>query len=287
MISMAEPMTLLEFLRELLTNEQARDLYSENPNAALNQYGLDNLSPADVHDALVLIDDNQTADFDREFTAGHAEAQFTAAPPVPVSYTGGEHQAAVDYINRYIDNTYVRDRESITDNSTEQEIHTRVSNFDQDVDVDSLVASGDGAVAAGEGITGSTVVSGDENQLGTGNLSGDDNLVGTNNDVVGGDGNTVAFGDGAANSASFDDVDVSRGGALAVGGTATGDYDVTGSFNESSATTRNSTEFDGSLNTHNDTATDSFNQFSSETELDSHNTTHTDFQSHNDVAIED
>jgi hypothetical protein len=287
MISMAEPMTLLEFLRELLNNEQARDLYSENPNAALNHYGLDNLSPADVHDALVLLEDNQTADFDREFTAGHVEAQFTAVPPVPVSYTGGEHQAAVDYINRYIDNTYVTDRDSFTDNSTEQDIRTRVSDFDQDVDVDSLVASGDGAVAAGEDITGSTVVSGDDNQLGSGNLRGDDNIVGANNDVVGGDGNTVAFGNGDANRASFDDVDVSRGGALSVAGNAAGDYDVDDSFNDTATTTRNSTEFDGSFNTDNDTATDSFNEFSSETDLDSHNTTNTDYQSHNDVDIDD
>ena len=67
---MAEHMSLLEFLRELLTNEQARDWYAEDPNAALKYYGLDDLSPADVRDALVLLEDNQTADFDRDHNTG-------------------------------------------------------------------------------------------------------------------------------------------------------------------------------------------------------------------------
>jgi hypothetical protein len=280
---MAEPMTLLEFLRELLTNEQARDLYAANPDAALSRYGLDNLSPADVHDALVLIEDNETA----EYTAGHFDAQFATPPPVPVNYTGGEHQAAVDYINRYVSNTYTADRDSITDNSTEQHIRTDGGDFDQDLDVDSLVASGDGAVAAGQDITGSTVVSGDENQVGAGNLSGDNNVVGNNNDALGGDGNTAAFGDGDANRAAFDDVDVSHGGALSVGSNAAGNYDVDDSFNDTSTSTRNSNEFDHSFNTDNDIADDSFNDVSSETDIDSHDSVHNDNQSHNNVDVDD
>jgi hypothetical protein len=284
---MAEPMTLFEFLRELLSNEQSRDFYIEDPDAALRHYGLGDLSPADVRDALVLIEDNQTADFDREYNTGHNEVGFASAPPIPYRYEGGDHDAAVDYLSRYINNTYVTDRDSITDNATDQEIRSRGGDFDQDVDVDSLVASGDGAVGAGDNITGSSIVSGDDNQVGRGNLSGDENVVGTNNDVIGGDGNTVAFGDGAANSASFDDVDVSRGGALSVGSTATGDYDVNDSFNELDSTIKNSAEFDRSFNDETDTATDSFNEFSSETDVDSHDSVHMDDRSHNDVNVDD
>jgi hypothetical protein len=278
---MAQPMTLLEFLRELTTNEQARDLYAANPEATLSQYGLDNLNPADVHDALVLIEDNETA----QYTAGHVDAQFATPPPVPVGYTGSEHEAAVEYINRYVSNDYDADRDSNADDFLEQDVRNS-GNFDQDVDVDSLGASGDGSVAAGEGITGSAVVSGDENQVGAGNLSGDNNIVGDGSDAIGGDGNTAAFGDGEANRSALEDVGVSHGGALSVGAMATGDYDANRSFNDTDASTRNSTEFDGSFNTDNDAASSSFNEADTDTGTDSHDTTHTAVQSHNDLGID-
>jgi hypothetical protein len=281
MIRMAQPMTLLEFLRELTTNEQARDLYAANPEATLSQYGLDNLSPADVHDALVLIEDNETA----QYTAGHLDAQFTAPPAVPMSHSGNEHAAAVEYINRYVSNDHDADRDSNRDDFLEQNVRNS-GIFDQDVDVDALGASGDGSVAAGDGITDSAVVSGDENQVGAGNLSGDNNVVGNGNATVGGDGNTIAFGDGDANTSALEDVGISHGGALSVGATATGDYDANGSFNDVDASTRNSTEFDGSFNTDNDSANDSFNEFSTENAIDSHDHTHNDNQSHNDLDID-
>lgn len=278
---MAQPMTLLEFLRELMTHEQARDLYAANPEATLSQYGLDNLSPADVHDALVLIEDNETA----QYTAGHFDTQFATPPPVPVSYTGSEHEAAVEYINRYVSNDYTADRDAITEHSLEQEVRNS-GIFDQDVDADSLVASGDGSVAAGERITDSTVASGDENQVGAGNLSGDNNIVGNGNDAIGGDGNTAAFGNGDANRYALEDVGVSHGGALSVGDTATGNYDANRSFNDTDASTRNSTGFEGSFNTDNDATSSSFNETDTALDTDSHDTTHTDAQSHNDVGID-
>jgi len=277
---MAQPMTLLEFLRELTTNEQARDLYAANPEATLSQYGLDNLSPADVHDALVLIEDNETA----QYTAGHFDAQF-APPPVPMGYAGSEHEAAVEYINRYVSNDYDADRDSNADNLLEQNVRNS-GIFDQDVDVDSLGASGDGSVAAGDGITDSAVVSGDENQVGAGNLSGDNNVVGTGNDTIGGDGNTAAFGEGEANRAAFEDVEVSHGGALSVDSTANGDYDANRSFNDTSTSTRNSTEFDDSFNTDDDTANSSFNEIDTDVDTDSHNSVHDDTQSHNNTEFD-
>ncbi|GAA1214024.1 IniB N-terminal domain-containing protein [Pseudonocardia alaniniphila] len=278
---MAQPMTLLEFLRELTMNEQARDLYAANPEATLSQYGLDNLSPADVRDALVLIEDNETA----QYTAGHFDAQFGTPPPVPMSYAGSEHEAAVEYINRYVSNDYDSDRDANGDNFLDQNVRNS-GIFDQDVDVDALGASGDGSVAAGDGITDSAVVSGDENQVGAGNLSGDNNVVGNGNAAVGGDGNTIAFGDGDANKSALEDVGISHGGALSVGATATGDYDANGSFNDVDASTRNSTEFDDSFNTDNDSANDSFNEFSTDNNIDSHDHTHNDNQSHNNLDID-
>ncbi|GAA1319420.1 IniB N-terminal domain-containing protein [Pseudonocardia xinjiangensis] len=297
---MAEPMTLFEFLRDLLANEQSRDLYAQDPGAALRNYGLDNLSPADVRDALVLIEDNQTADFDRGYNTGHNDTQFASLPPVPLHHDGGEHDAAVDYLSRYITNTYVAGgddfkddfrngdfrNDDYRDDYRDDDFRFR-GNFDRDVDLDSATASGDGAVGAGDDISGSSIVSGDDNQVGRGNFSGNENVIGTNNDVIEGDGNTVAFGIGDANKSSFDDVNVSRGGALSVGNTATGDYDVNDSFNELNSTIRNSAEFDGSFNDETDNASDSFNEFRADTDVDSHDSVHTDDRSHNALDVDD
>jgi hypothetical protein len=283
---MAESMSLLEFLRELLTNEQARDWFADDPNAALEHYGLDNLSPADVHDALVLIDDNQTADFNREYNTGHNGQQFAPPPPVPAHYDGGDHEAAVDYINRYVTNNNIDDRDTIVDNSVNQQIDTHGGDFDQDIDVDSTVASGDGAVAAGHDIEDSTIVSGDDNQVGDGNVRGNDNVVGNNNDVISGHDNTAAFGDGDANSASFEDVSVSKGGAISVGGDADGSYDVDGSFNESETTTTTTNDFHDSFNQDNDTTEHSFNETSTDVDTDSHDETVTHVGSHNELNVD-
>jgi hypothetical protein len=288
MITMAEPMTLLEFLRELLTNEQARDWYAQDPEAALKYYGLDDLSPADVHDALVLVEDNQTADFGREYNTGHNDTHFASPPPVPAHHDndgGSDHERAVEYLNRYITNNYVNDNDTIVDNSTNQQIDTHGGDFDQDIDVHSTVASGDGAVAAGGDIDGSTIVSGDHNQVGDGNVSGDGNIVGDGNAVINGDGNTAAFGDGNANNASFDDVHVGGGGAISVGGNASGSYDVDDSFNETETTTTNHTEFDDSFNQDNDHTDGSFNESHSDVDVDSHNESVSHFQSDNNVDL--
>jgi hypothetical protein len=318
---MAEPMTLFEFLRDLLANEQSRDAYAQDPGAALRNYGLDNLSPADVRDALVLIEDNQTADFDRAYGTGHNDTQFASLPPVPLHYDGGDHDAAVDYLSRYITNTYVTGGDDFRDDFRNDDFRSgdfrdndfrdndfrdndfrngdfrngdfrdddfrSRGDFDRDVDLDSATASGDGAVGAGDDISGSSIVSGDDNQVGRGNFSGNENVIGTNNDVIEGDGNTVAFGIGDANKSSFDDVNVSRGGALSVGNTATGDYDVNDSFNELNSTIKNSAEFDRSYNDETDVAADSFNEFRADTDVDSHDSVHTDDRSHNALDVND
>jgi hypothetical protein len=67
---MAENPTLLEFLRELAGNTGLREWFAHDPQGALHQHGLDDLSPADVHDALVLVQDNQTVDFSRDYGIG-------------------------------------------------------------------------------------------------------------------------------------------------------------------------------------------------------------------------
>jgi hypothetical protein len=304
MITMAEHMSLLEFLSELLTNEQARDWYAEDPDAALKYYGLDDLSPADVRDALVLLEDNQTADFDRDHNTGWDGPSHSGRNDDDNDRDddrdddrdhggrdhddngGDDHRAAVETINRYITNNFVNDRDTIVDNSTNQQIDTHGGDFDQDIDVDSVVATGDGAVAAGGDITDSNIVSGDDNQVGDGNVRGNDNVVGDDNNVVSGDDNTTAFGDGDANNASFEDVEVGGGGAISVGGDASGSYDVDDSFNESEETTTNNTDFEDSFNQDNDSTENSHNDTDTDIDTDSHNESVSHVGSHNTVDID-
>ncbi len=212
--------SLLDFLKNLLWDEDAREAFADDPQGSLAEAGLGHLTADDVQDALVLInEDNQGADFSRDYNTG---GNHIAAPSAPVHHDGGD-ESAVEYINRYITNNYVDDRDTITDNSINQQIDTGGGDFDQDIDIDSTVASGDGAVAAGDDINGD-VVTGDGNQVGDGNVNGEGNVVGDGNETVNGDGNTTSFGNGDANSTTVgDDLNIGDGGAFASGGNASVD----------------------------------------------------------------
>jgi hypothetical protein len=224
---MAETLSLMEFIRELLFNDDLRQDFSQNPEATLADHGLANLSPDDVHDALVLVEDNQTADFSRDFNVGN-NASFTPPPPVNHSAGGDVHHQAVEYLNSYITNNFV------TDNSFNQQVDTGGGDFDQDVDIHNATANGAGAVAVGGDVSDSPITTGDGNTVGDGNVNGNGNIVGDDNDgnltgngdgnVVGndnqavtGDHNTTSFGEGSATSIGGD-VSVGDGGAFGAGG---------------------------------------------------------------------
>ncbi|MCU1666098.1 MAG: hypothetical protein JWR58_6163, partial [Pseudonocardia sp.] len=276
--------SLIDLLLNLLRDPQALAAYQNNPQGFLSSCG-SNVSPADIHDALVLLQDSQDADSNGTQHTGATHLADHVQVPTPPAYdghTGGsDHEAAVRYLNTYITNNNIDDRHTTVDNSIHQQVDTHGGNFDQDIDVHSTVASGDGAVAAGGDIEGSTVVTGHDNQVGDNNVRGDGNVVGDNNDVISGHDNTAAFGNGDANSASFDHVNVSDGGALAVGGNADGSNHVDGSFNTTETTTTNSTDYHDSFNQDNDTTDHSFNDTSSDVHSDSHDQTHNDTLSHN------
>jgi hypothetical protein len=244
MMIMAEPLSLLEFIRQLLTDGDLRELFGENPEAVMADYGLANLSPDDVCDALVLAQDNQTADFSRNYDTGH---NVIAPPPPPphhdYSSPAESHAAAVEYLSTYVTNNYVDDRDTIVDNSVNQQIDTGGGDFDQDIDIDAVTASGDGAVAAGGDIEDSTITTGDGNQVGDGNVMGDGNVVGDDNQAVTGDGNTTAFGGGDATSTEVGgSVSVGAGGAFGSGG------DVTVDNSDNSLENVGNTSTDNSIN---------------------------------------
>lgn len=196
--------SLIEMILNLLRDPDARAAFLADSDGYLSSCGLQDLSSDDIHDALVLLQDNDTADFSRDYnTGGNSVA---VATPAPVHHGGHDHDDAVRYLNTYITNNYVDDRDTITDNSINQQIDTGGGDFDQDIDIDSVVASGDGAVAAGDDIEDSTIVTGDEN------------VVGDNNQAVTGDGNTTSFGSGDATSTDVGgDVNVGSGGGFASG----------------------------------------------------------------------
>jgi hypothetical protein len=279
LITMAETLSLLEFIQKLFSNEDGvRDLFRENPDQTLADNGLADLTEDDVQDALVLVDDSQTADFSRNYDTGGNSIDFSNANLGSRNSfdndrdhdddgDGGGHKAAVEHLSRFITNNFVDDRDTTVDNSVNQQIDTDGGDFDQDIDIDSNVASGDGAVAADD-ITDSNVVTGDDNVVGDGNVIGDDNVTGDNNDVVSGDGNTTSFGDGDATSTDIGgDVRIGDGGSFSSGsGDTTIDnsdnsVDIEDSFNQDNSTNdSNNVEIDDSFQDNSDNDIDNSSQ---------------------------
>ncbi|WP_214371312.1 IniB N-terminal domain-containing protein [Pseudonocardia sp. H11422] len=270
---MSAPTSLLDLLLNLFRDPETRAAFQEDPEGFLSSCGLTELTPEDVHDALVLIEDNQTASFERDYNTGGNHNHVQLPPPPKPSDDESNHEAAVKYLNTYITNNYVDDRDTIVDNSVNQQIDTGGGDFRQDIDVDSVVASGDGAVAAGGDIEDSTIT------------TGDGNVVGDGNNVVNGDDNTTAFGNGNATSTDIDgDVTLGDGAAFASGGNATvdnTDRSVNDSHNDNSDRSVNDSHNDYSDNSRENvgnvdvdaSVNDSHNDNSQNTIEDSGNTT--------------
>lgn len=264
---------LIDLILKLLNDPQALAEFKEHPDAVLASCGATDVSPADVHDALVLADDEQH--------------HHPSPPPPPHPHPGeSEHEAAVRYINSYVTNNYVDDRDTNVDNSVNQQIDTDGGDVDQTIHTTSSTASGDGAVAAGGDIDGSTVTTGNDNQLGDNNVKGDGNVQGEGNQAVSGDHNAIAFGQGSsANTTDIDHAGVSGGGALAVGGDATGDQHNTDSHTVTDNSASTSTDVDHSFNEHADQTLNSHNTDDASNATDSHNHTTNEAFSHDTVDL--
>jgi hypothetical protein len=91
---MAQPLSLMEFLQALRADAGLRSSFGNDPEGTLTDHGLADLSPADVHDAIVLVQDTQTIDFGLDAPGAGAQP-----PPVPA---GDGHEAAVEYLARYL-----------------------------------------------------------------------------------------------------------------------------------------------------------------------------------------
>jgi hypothetical protein len=263
--------SLLDFLRNLLRDDEARAAFNADPGGYLEDHGFGHLSGEDVYDAMGLVCDTlppyvaaEVANHYRSTSSGGNRVevnQGSTPPPPPPQRQPGEDDldAAIRQIS-YVTNNYsyteIDDRDNNIDNSTNTSIIADGDvDFDQDIENTNTIASGDGAVAAGDDIEDSQVVTGDGNQTAgddiedSQNIGGDnsgiaandsnveDNIVGDENQVAV-DSENVGFGEGdVTNFENEGDLDVEDGGALNVGsGEAEGEQDnsttVEDSFNE-------------------------------------------------------
>ena len=210
--------SLLDFILNLLRDQDARQEFQNDPRGALEANGFDDLCAQDVADALPLVVDqsrvsvDQGGSFDRSYDGGAPTTTVhLPPPPAPQPLPGESDIDAVVRQFEYITNTYVYNdsHDTVLDNSVNQNVWANGDVF-QTFDNDPVIASGDGAVAAGDDIDGIVT-------------TGDGNVVGDGNQVSNGDGAT-SFGDGDAYQVG----DVTAGGAgsaVAIGGNATGSAD--------------------------------------------------------------
>ena len=253
--------SLLEFLRELLSDAGLRAQFENDPQGTLNANGLGNVSAADLHDGLSLMCDSSEHDSDN----GHGGGYHVAAPQ-PVDHD----QSPIEYLRTYVTNNYTIDDRDI-DNSIHQDIDNRGGHFDQDIS--NVSNSGDGAVVAGDDIDDSTITTGNHNQVGDGNVQGEHNVVGDGNDVVSGSNNTTGFGTGDVSSVGGG-VSVGAGGAFSGTGNATTDSDSVTQQDVGNTTT--TTDFNDSFNQTTDIEVDD-DHSTAVTASDDHSTsTHTD-----------
>ena len=83
-------MSLMEFVKLLLSDEVERAHFAADPDGTLARHGLGDLSPADVHDAVVLVQDTLTVDWAQAYGAGagaaHAADPRAGRRPSPLDW---------------------------------------------------------------------------------------------------------------------------------------------------------------------------------------------------------
>ncbi len=86
---MSEAVSLMEFVKLLLGSDAERAHFAADPQTTLQQHGLGDLSPADVHDAVLLVQDTLTVDWSQAYGAGAGAAHVAPvehAAPEPTDW---------------------------------------------------------------------------------------------------------------------------------------------------------------------------------------------------------
>jgi hypothetical protein len=89
-----EAVSLMEFVKLLLSDDAERAHFAVDPGGTLSEHGLGDLSPADVHDAVVLVQDTLTVDWAQAYGTGagmgHPTPPEPAAAPSPAGWWAAE-----------------------------------------------------------------------------------------------------------------------------------------------------------------------------------------------------
>ena len=266
---MTEHLSLIEFIRKLLSSTDLQHAFKEDPEKALASVGLADVHAHDVKDALTLVHEDSAEPAHHEGHKDHDSGHDKGAPEP-------HHQeSAAEYVNRYIHNSF--EKNTLVDHSLHQDVDTDGGNFDQELDFHPVSASGDGAVAAGGDIRDSTITTGHGNQVGDGNIKGDGNVVGNGNHAVTGDHNTTGFGSGAVTSTEAGgDINVGAGAAFSSGGDASVNnsdnslHHSNNSFTDASSHDSGNTLTDNSAHDSNNTDIDASSHHSGNTDVDTH-----------------
>ncbi|WP_164205267.1 IniB N-terminal domain-containing protein [[Micrococcus luteus] ATCC 49442] len=166
---------LVLFLMSLFGNEEAAKEFLDDPEKVLEEHGLDKVCSADVDAAMPVILDFapitvNASSFDREYNTGGNDSEVSGGGHTPPPAGGGrdhdhdhdhgdhdhdDHAHAVQQLHHVVNNysytSTVDDRDTITDQSVNQNIWAD-GDVTQWFDNDSVVASGDRAVAAGDDV---------------------------------------------------------------------------------------------------------------------------------------
>ncbi|GAA3248459.1 hypothetical protein GCM10017691_58640 [Pseudonocardia petroleophila] len=214
--------TIMEFLNNIFGDPAERAAFLADPEGFLADNGLDDLSCADFDDAIVAFVENNGRD---DVNLG---GTFTNTVPRDGE---SDHEAIARHLTEIVHNygdTYITNEDN--DVYNDQSFNgTVIADGDVTFDNDIVSASGDGAVAAGDDIEDSNIVTGDDNIIGNGNQVGDG-----------------AFGAGSVAG----DVSVDDGGAYATNGSsASGSQDDNSQDNDITNTDNSDNSVNDSGNT--------------------------------------
>jgi hypothetical protein len=206
---------VVEAMWNLLFKQGEQEKYQENPKEYLEETGLDECDPTELYEAVVMayekgpvyqgasvnVGGNQGVGGSSQSAGSSGAAPGPAAsappPPPPLDPTLPPAQALEQTINYYVNNTTttnVDDRDTYTDSSQTVQVGEGGYVGEIDLDNETVTASGDGAVAAGEDVYGAAT--GDGAVAAGGDINAPVN-TGTNTGIIAEDSHfeNVAVGD--------------------------------------------------------------------------------------------
>ena len=277
----------IEAIWSLLFSPGEAEKYQANPDEYLQDTGLDQYEPAELHEIVVLayekgpvyqgagvsVGGNQYVGGSSQSAGASAPAYPAPAPaapppPPPLDPTLPADEALAQTINYYVSNsttTNVDDRDTNVDSSVNTTVLAEEgSDVDLDIDNETTTASGDRAVAAGDDVEGAAtgdnaVAAGDDINAPVNTGTVEDSILADESNIegvaIGDDNEVISDSAGSATGggdASFVDVDIESSG---------GEVDLENvNFGQGNSIDDSETTTD-SFNEDNDiTNTDSFNE---------------------------